>query len=56
MDPGREALLRALAAEGGNRTRAAKALGLSHRLALYRLARKHGIDLSEIPTAVRGVS
>jgi transcriptional regulator of acetoin/glycerol metabolism len=43
-EPSAEEIRASLAVNGGNIVRAAQALGLSSRYALYRLMRKHGIE------------
>jgi len=49
-EPGPEELKASIEHHGGNLAKAARALGLKSRYALYRLLRKHGLD----PKGVRG--
>ncbi len=47
LDPSADEIRARLTEHGGNVSRVAKALGLSSRYALYRLLRKHDIDIDE---------
>jgi DNA-binding NtrC family response regulator len=47
-EPGPEDIRASLEKNGGNLVRAARALGLPSRFALYRLVKKHGLDLTKL--------
>ena len=46
--PSVEEIRQAVAAAGGSVTKAARALGMPSRFALYRLMRKHGLDVKDV--------